>query len=499
MPKLDVYHLHPFGWENDPEEERHKLSTLDFLAPCSYNNYALFFKLDDAAKPRAAEALKAGLERTLSQARHLVGRMEKDPEGGHSWVRKKDTTVEFHVQWLDSPEDAADYPSLEDIEKSNFSAVSLGDLKRWSVNPMTYGEKEEAKPENNPKVSAFKANFIRGGLVFNMHHHHWSNDVMGWAGYTHQLAENCYAFLNGTPYPSWDLACLDVSHLCKKEPPVEDKIEGPPAQVRHPDHTKAVSLLFHLPKSKAAELKELAKPEDGNWVSTYDAFCAFIWRELTRIRAPVFNPDLSSKLFWSEAIDMRRRSHNPKVHPRVQHNVMFAAISATAPVEQPTTSEVLSEWPFWKVARYIREVTESVTQENLDKTLDMVATIRDKTTLGIRIDAQPPMSILMTDHRDAKVVEADFGFARPATYRHIMDRITTGVILVYPSRDPSPESNEGVEILFFYEKRLAQALIDDPQWNKYFVSRRQMFHFCVIRLILIWFIGVPRCRRRGRL
>ena len=47
MPKVVEYQLQPLGWENDPEEERFKLSTLDYLTPMTYNNYALFFKLGD--------------------------------------------------------------------------------------------------------------------------------------------------------------------------------------------------------------------------------------------------------------------------------------------------------------------------------------------------------------------------------------------------------------------------------------------------------------------
>lgn len=50
MPKIEELQLHPLGWENDPEEERFKLSTLDYLSMMTYNNYALFFKLDDAKK-----------------------------------------------------------------------------------------------------------------------------------------------------------------------------------------------------------------------------------------------------------------------------------------------------------------------------------------------------------------------------------------------------------------------------------------------------------------
>jgi len=50
MPKIEESQIHPLRWENDPEEERFKLSTLDYLSARTYNNYALFFQLDDADK-----------------------------------------------------------------------------------------------------------------------------------------------------------------------------------------------------------------------------------------------------------------------------------------------------------------------------------------------------------------------------------------------------------------------------------------------------------------
>ncbi|KAJ9150255.1 Trichothecene 3-o-acetyltransferase [Pleurostoma richardsiae] len=469
MPKSQVFHLQPFEWEGDPEEERYKISTLDYLAACTYNTYALFFRLNDADKSRAIDVLKHGLERTIGQARHLCATIEKDPEGGHSFVKKKDSTVQFFIQWLDSPEDS--YPSFDDMKKSNFSSVTLGDLALWSVPPMTYGEKPEAHPDNSPVASAFKANFVRGGLVFCMHHHHYADDLMGWVGYTRQLAENCCALVYGTAFPSWDPASLDLSRLIKKEPPEEAKIEGPPPPERHPDHTVAEFLLFHLPRSKAAELKKLAMPTDGSWVSTYDAFSAFIWRNLSRLRAPVFKPDMSSKLFWSQAVDMRRRLHSPKVPPRIQHNVMSAALSTTAPVEQPTVAQVISEWPLSQLALYVRKMTDSVTQENLDEALNMAATVRDKTALNIRIDSFPPMSILQTDHRDACMTGVDFGFATPAMYRNILDCVTEGVVIVYPPRNATANSDEGCEFSIAYEKALAHDLINDPEWNMYFEYR----------------------------
>lgn len=50
MPKIEEFQLHPFGWENDPEEERFKLSTLDYLSVMTWNNYAVFFRVEDVGK-----------------------------------------------------------------------------------------------------------------------------------------------------------------------------------------------------------------------------------------------------------------------------------------------------------------------------------------------------------------------------------------------------------------------------------------------------------------
>ncbi|KAK2047544.1 hypothetical protein LZ31DRAFT_609617, partial [Colletotrichum somersetense] len=411
------------------------------------------------------------LERTLAQVRHFNGRIEEDPRGGHSFTKRKDDTVRFVVQWLDDPEDAGKYPSFDDIERAHFTALSLSDPGLWAVEPMTFGYKLEADLDQSPVTSAFKANFVRGGLVLSTHSHHVAVDLMAWAGFAHQLAENYYAFSNETAYPPWDPACLDLSRLLKPEPPEEEKVDGPPTPDRHPDHLDCCSYLFHLPKSKAARLKELARPEDGTWVSTYDAFSAFIWRTVTRLRAPVFNPAPDSKLLYGEAIDMRRRMHSPKLPARIQQNVMFGALSATAPIVQPTVSELMSEWPFWKVARYIRQLTDSVTQEHVDEVLAMAATVRDKYNLCIRVDSRPPMSIGQTNHRSANITTADFGFARLATYRYLMSEVANNGIVVYPSRDPSPESDEGPEVVIMYKTELAQTLIDDPIWNEFFEYR----------------------------
>lgn len=168
MPKQETYNLHPTGWENDASEERFKLSTMDYLVACVYVSYAIFFRInDDANKPKVASLLKQGLEKTLSQTRHLCGVIEQDPEGGHSFVKQKDSTVQYVVQYLDGSEDQGKYPSFTELEKAHFASKALGDLDTYSVAPMTYGEKPEAMLDNRPKVASFKATFVPGGLIFS--------------------------------------------------------------------------------------------------------------------------------------------------------------------------------------------------------------------------------------------------------------------------------------------------------------------------------------------
>lgn len=346
------------GWESDPTDEFFKLCTLDYCSAQVFQSFALFFKLSDAEKPRVVELLKRGLEITLSQCRQLCGVLEEHPDSGLCFHKKRDSSVQFHVQWLDGPEDEGHYPTFDELERRHFTSQALGSLETWCVPPMTYGEKPEAQPASNPKAAAYKASFIPGGLVFMMHHHHYANDLMGWAGSLHQLAENCAAIWKSSDdspasLPPWDPACLDLSRFTKPDVPEDQRVDGPVSPLRHPNHRPGKFLLFHLPKSKMAELKRIASPEDGSyWVSSYDAYSAYIWRMLSKHRARLFKPDPRQNLHWGEAIDMRRRFHDPSVPLRIQGNVVFGAVSTVNPTPQLTCEEIISEAPLSRLAWY---------------------------------------------------------------------------------------------------------------------------------------------------
>lgn len=219
-------------------------------------------------------------------------------------------------------------------------------------------------------------------------------------------------------------------------------------------------------------MKKLASPADNSyWISTYDAFEAFVWRTLARLRAKVYKPDPSSTPLWGEAVDMRKRCTNPPVPARIQHNVVAVALSTQAPVPQLTAAEIISDAPLSKLAWFIRQLTTSTTQESLDKTLDAVAPVRDKSTLFLRCDSFAPMYSFTTDWRDANVAGADFGFAKPYAFRFPMNYVTPGLQIIYPPRSDDPASDEGPELCIGFEKELTKELLEDAEWSKYFEFR----------------------------
>lgn len=470
MSTENIFHLRPTGWENDPQEERFELSGLDYCVTCSWLPLALFFKLEDIDKPPVLETLKHGLERTLSQTRQLCGRLEQDPNGGFSFVKRRDSTVPFHVQHLDGLKDKGKYPGLDQLEKGYFNAAVLGEEKTWVIPGMEYGDKTECLPENNPKAAAFKANFIRGGMVFMMHSHHYANDIMGWAGMLHQLAENCNAIYNKTDFPPWNPTCLDRSIFRKLDVPVDQQMDWPDSPGRDPGHKDCDALLFHLPKSRLAELKKLASPEDGSyWISSYDGLVAFMLRHWSRLRAPLFKPDLSQPLLFAKGVNMRPRI--PGIPLRTQGNALYALLSTVTPVAQLTAGEIISEAPLRNIAHYIRQATDSVTPESLNQTLDLLARVRDKTKLAMGVDSFPPMSNLVTEWRDTCVTEANFGFGRSHGFRVICGYALNGLCVVYPPRAQTGNLDEGYEIMFSWERELFDELVSDPEWNKYFEYR----------------------------
>jgi hypothetical protein len=347
--------------------------------------------------------LKEGIERTIAQARHACAQIEVDEMGEYWFVKKKDSTVPFVVRTHTSP-------SLGEFKASHYATWKLGELSNWCCMPL-WGLRPEAKLDARPRMRGFQANYIPGGLVLTIHCHHYSNDVMGWHYFVRQLADNCAAVVaasedNKTRFPVWDPACIDVSCFNKDMPELEG-VNIPPQAGRHPDHVEQQLILFHLLDTKARELKAKTQPlaDDAAAVpctSTYDAAMALLWRAMTRQRVPFFNLEASAPASWREAVNMRTRIKSSRVlgrpvPERMQRN-MTAAADTLAMKIGPTLAQVVAseaEYPLSRLAALVRRLTNAADEDFLLAKVEKVAPVRDKTRLGLSMEAAPPGSILL--------------------------------------------------------------------------------------------------------
>ncbi|KAL2267833.1 hypothetical protein VTJ83DRAFT_5110 [Remersonia thermophila] len=477
MPETTVYEIRPLGWENDPEEEKLKLSMLDIFSVQAYNPFTLFFKLSDNERPRALDILKKGLERTLAQCRHMVGTIEQDDKTYDCFfTKKRDTTGKLVVKYF-GPEDGV--PSMQEIEKAHYASSFL-DVSKFNVEGLSATEAPENHPSQKPISTAFQANFIPGGLVFVTSQHHYTNDLAGWANFARQLGENCAAIANNTAPPPWDPANLDASCWTAPDIPDEAKVDAPPSPPPNGMERDTSVLLLHMPKSKASELKRLASPEGSDampkWISTYDAMCAILWRILTRHRVPLYCPDPDAEAPLAlESVNLRSRV-DPPLPPRQQRNIMWVMPSNVLP-DPFTAREVAaqeSEFPLARLAAKIRTMTSAMNKEMVLQFLAKTAPIRDKTRLFLRPNSFPPLSFFVTDWRDADLRDVDFGFGRPCAFRHIADSPDSmkgiSVVAVYPPR-PSENPDEGFEFLVSVENDILDAVLEDPDLKNFFDFR----------------------------
>ncbi|KAI6785937.1 uncharacterized protein J7T54_006276 [Emericellopsis cladophorae] len=322
-------------------------------------------------------------------------------------------------------------------------------MDTWCVQPMLYGKKPEGQPASNPKASAATASFVAGGLIFIMHHHHYTNDIMGWAGEMHQLANNCASIWKSSediPEPPFPLGPRPA-WIYPGSPSLTLRRSSVSTDLCRPYATLTTRLL-----------KKLTSSEDGNWIFSYDAYMGYIWRVLSKHRARLSKLDLKQNLLWVEAVDMRRRFHEPRVPARIQGNVVWVVLTVS-----------YHGYPRY---RCIRQLTNDATQDAVSARLAAIAPIRDNTTLLHRTDSLPPMSNITTGWRDTAPGDADFGFATPCAFHSPFNTATAGFTIVYQARKNGPAGDDkGNKLSIGFEKELAKDPIEDAEWNKFFEFR----------------------------
>ncbi|KXX76485.1 Trichothecene 3-O-acetyltransferase [Madurella mycetomatis] len=464
MHRKETFLIQPSG--RCQHQEQTRLSPLDFVITQHYNNYALIFELDKHTDTSAiVETFRSALEATLSQCRHVAGTIEKNRYGDFSIFSRPDSSVPLVIQCRDAPGD--EFPSYSDIQRAHFVSGALGDPSLLTIPGMAMSS--DASPRAKPAVAGFQLTFIRGGLVLTINVHHFAMDAVGASALVHHIASHCRSIVHGAAPPGWNRRLVDRSRFIP--PRVPNAVTANPQQPahRHPDWLPCSWLLFHISQSKLTELKRRAMPTDGSWISSYDAVVAFLWRVLSKNRAPIYKPDLGSPALFGESVNMRDRVR-PSVPQRYQGNLQCGGLSFLQK-RQLTLAEVISEARLRDIAAFIRRITDSVSQDTLQTTVATAASVSDPSNLHFRQNSMPPMSLIVTDWRGVDMGDAEFGFGRAVAVRQLSDVVTENVITIYPRRTAGGDSDYGLEVVVPFERHAVDTLIKDPQMNEFFTFR----------------------------
>ncbi|KAJ9129457.1 hypothetical protein NKR19_g10365, partial [Coniochaeta hoffmannii] len=166
--------------------------------------------------------------------------------------------------------------------------------------------------------------------------------------------------------------------------------------------------------------------------------------------------------------------------PTLQGNLFLGILSTLtpSPPSPPSLSTILSPTSLPLLAAYTRHLTTSATPALLSSILAALAPVRNKKALSVRVDSFPPMSVVVTDWRDARGVcgEADFGWrgGRARGFRHLFGGVVSeGLVVVYPPRVAGPRGGdeEGVEVLVTVEREVGDELMGDAEWGEWFEGR----------------------------
>lgn len=407
--------------------------------------------------------------------------MEKKKDGvNHDIVVRRTSTARYVTQYLDGPDDT--FPSMDELEAGHFLAPVLGDPLVIVNHPMMISNIAEAHPDNSPPIASFKIHHIRGGLIVTFISHHYWNSLSGMNAWFKLLSANCRheASPSDNPLPSFDPGCLDrtlVEQYARKQLPAANKTKRATAPPRNTGRNQtfhpSCSALFHLPKSRAAELKLLASPpaSEGGWISTFDAACGLLWRVLSRLREPVYTPGWDSRPIWAQGVSFARIFTDPPLPIQLQGNLHLDVNSLMSETPSPTLREVAHTAPLSTLAAYPRRMTDGVTVEMLADELRRHQGVVNKADLSINVDMLPPMSNLVSDWRGVDVCSMEYGFGKPIAWRLLMGKVALSQICVYAARHGPSGEDEGMEVLLTVENELLGKLIGDEDWVKFFEYR----------------------------
>ena len=255
----------------------------------------------------------------------------------------------------------------------------------------------------------------------------------------------------------WRLNCLDW----KDPEPDQAPYVWPEVipSLFQPSDPPIVSTMFSFSPEALGEIKALAQPDDGSsWVSSNDAFVAFLWRHTMRARFPwsahgQLGPQGDRESRAVIALDGRKDLSVPASY--IGNCVFHCYTELTVGyVGSPTTK--LSE-----LASRIRQtVTNTRSAQLLNKVVGLAATIPDVSTIRYTND-NLGTDIYTTSWTGLPLYKLDWGPLGKMDYLRVPDRHFETLFCVLPPRDGV------VELISSMREPDTKRLLGDTEFTKF--------------------------------
>ena len=503
-------------------------STLDSIWPPVIQNHILCFPCDTSTHSiaRISYILRTGLLITIQQRLYLAGQLGREEDGSKAGRLK--LTYPEHEDDVGSIFSENDLTNKKDVWRASYE-----ELRQLGM-PISQFDPELLVPPGGYDSLGFspiaaQANFILGGCLLNICLHHSFLDgisgamvVGAWAenckGLQHQNDANREATISGSV--SWQSPDIVIPNNVSDDAKVFDQPlrlpdvlqdstapnDGEKARIQKEDTlwrllglqkpaakplaawtrlstSAVVSTIFLASPASVLRLKSESTPLSSTieansegpsqFVSSFDAVAALLWRCILRARLPDLpSSDPSAGLHSRLRIPISLRP-TLGISPSYPGNLLLNATTSSPLASLLTTSETIQA----KVASQIR--ASILDSRNAGQILDAIKlsfTLPDLASRRPLFPSTTGEDLVLTTWRDLPYYQQDWGQtfgiegSSTAEFFRVPRGLLGGVCVVLPRR--SEEDSRGVdagwEVMVSVERGQIERLKADAEFGRYF-------------------------------
>ncbi|KAK1991666.1 trichothecene 3-O-acetyltransferase [Colletotrichum falcatum] len=301
-----------------------------------YTQIAVCFSVEDESSiPSIISTLNNGLERLTAAFPWIAGQVVNEGASGDSTgifkIQPHEATPPLVIKDL---RDDVSSPTMDAMKRAGFPFHMLDESVVAARPTLPIDPALAGKPQ---PVFIVQATFIQGGLILTFLGQHQAMDGVGQGQIIDLLSKACRnESFTDDEVAAGNLPRHDIIPLLEdyqSGPEVEPMMVSPP---KKPSSAPASCrwAYFDFSASSLRALKSTAmETVKSGYVTTDDAVTAFVWRSVSRARAPGLSPDEEIKL--GRAVDVRGYLGVPQKFLGIVHNMTYNSSSLRHLVDAP--------------------------------------------------------------------------------------------------------------------------------------------------------------------